>query len=260
MAVDPAQARDALDKGRFRPVFQPLYSLHTGTVVGVEALTRFTGSVHGPGPWFDAARTAGIAVELELATAQRALEAGADVPEHVRLWINFSPDALIDPRTWELLATHPVDTLGIELTEQGPPTGWAALRDRCEHLQRAGVHIAVDDVGGSWASARTLTSVRPDQIKVDPSVTHGLESSGRRVQARRLVTAARRRGATVVAEGVETPAQLGHWTRLGADAVQGFLLAVPSCLEDALTAAPIVGLAQRTSATLAAATPRATAV
>lgn len=260
MVVTPTQVRDVLDRGRFHPEFQPLYSLHTGTIIGVEALTRFTGSAHGPGPWFAAARTAGLAVELELATAKRALEAGADVPEHVRVWVNLSPHALIDPRAWELFATHPVAALGIELTEQGPPTEWAALRDRCQRLQRAGVRIAVDDVGGSWASARTLGRVRPDDVKIDLAVTHDLESSWRRLQARRIVAAARRRGATVVAEGVETPAQLAHWTRLGADAAQGFLLAPPARLEEALTAAPIVGLAQRTVSAAQATAPPAKAV
>lgn len=242
MPIEPDQIRRALTEGDFSTVFQPIYSLRSGTVVGLEALTRFPQSPLGPGSWFAAAHQAGLGVELELATARRALEAAAGLPEQVRLWINLSPAALVDKRTPAALASSDAVRLGVEVTEQAPAAGYAQLQDACRALQRAGLRLGVDDVGGTPASVRNLWALRPDEVKIDLSLTASLEQNRRgRARARRTVATAHRQGAAVVAEGVETPWQLRCWDALGADAVQGFLLAVPAPLPEALSSGPIVG-------------------
>lgn len=237
--------RETIERERFHTVFQPIYSLHTGAVVGLEALTRVTGSAVGPATWFAAAHAVGLGVDLELAAARRALLSATEAPPGVRVWINLCVDALADPRVEDALTAHPVPALGVEITDRvTAPAALDGLRAHAATLQRGGVHIAVDDLTSATDAAAMLAALGPDQVKVDLSVTRALEGRRRsRRHARRLLAAAHRRGAAVVAEGVETPAQLERWARLGADAAQGFLLAHPAPFGDALAAAGVVGLA-----------------
>ena len=239
--TDAALVRQALEQGAYRTVFQPVYSLATGKVTGVEALTRFTlGTVDSPAWWFEEAHAAALGVELELATLQRAFDTAVELPEEVSLSVNVSPAAMLDPRTIIALTRRQVHDLVVEITEQAPLHGHPQLRQAREKLRGMGIRVAVDDVVATRASVRHLLRLRPDEAKADLSLTAKLESDRRsRFLARNLVRIAHRKGAHVVAEGIETPSQLETWRRLGADAVQGFLLATPAPLEQALEATEI---------------------
>lgn len=235
---DAALVRRILDQGSYRTVFQPVYSLATGRMTGIEALTRFTlGSLDSPAWWFSQAHAADLGVELELATLRCALETAVDLPDGLSLSVNVSPAALLDTRTVVALTRRQVPDLVVEITEQAPLHGHPQLLQAREKLRNLGLRVAVDDVVATRASIRHLLQLRPDEAKADLSLTAQLESDWRRrVLARNLVRLAHRKGARVVAEGVESPAQLAIWRQLGADAVQGFLLATPAPLEQALEA------------------------
>jgi EAL domain-containing protein (putative c-di-GMP-specific phosphodiesterase class I) len=236
--ADTALVRRILDQGAYRTVFQPIYSLATGRVVAVEALTRFTlGSLDSPAWWFSQAHAAELGVELELATLRCALETAGELPEGVSLSVNVSPAALLDGRTLITLTRRHARDLVVEITEQAPLHGHPQLLQQREKLRGMGIGVAIDDVVATRASVRHLFRLRPDEAKADLSLTAALDQDWRRrLLARNLVRIAHRKGAQVVAEGIETPAQLEAWRRLGADAVQGFLLATPSPLDQALQA------------------------
>lgn len=243
MVLESADVRAALDGRCFHTVFQPIYSLRTGRVAGLEALTRFTQQPHvGPGEWFRVAHGAGLGVELELATLRCALETAAAtaLPTEVGLWGNLSPAALVEPATLELLAERPTGPLVIEVTEQSSADGYAQLLEQLDGVRGLGVGVAVDDVGRKRVSYRNLRRLRPNHIKADLAITATLDGPRpRRWVAGSLARVARRHGAGLVAEGVETPAQLRAWQRFGADLAQGFFLAAPSPLDEALQAPPI---------------------
>ena len=231
-----------IDEGRFRTVFQPIYGLETRRVTAVEALTRFAGQGRpaSPAHRFAQARALGLDVELELATLRRALASATRLPAGVSLSVNLSPRALLDVRAVLLLTRRQVGDLTVEITEQATASGYPDLLRVRGQLRDMGIRVAIDDVGVSVASVRHVGWLAPDVVKADLSLTHGLAARRScRLLARYLLLAARRAGASVVAEGVETPAQLQAWRRLGADAVQGFLLAAPGPLEDALAASPL---------------------
>lgn len=243
MPIEPDQIRRVIDEHDFSMVFQPIYSLARGTVIGLEALTRFTTTSLGPAPWFAAAHAAGLGVELELATARHALAEGNRLPARMCLWVNLSLSAMLDPRVHEMLVSDRPSALGVEITGQDLPAGDdadAQRHDACRCLQREGVRLSLDAAAYRRATRSKVARLSPDQVKADLTVTETLETSRHnRWQARRIAVASHRRGATLVAEGVETPAQLQRWARLGADAVQGFLLAPPAALSEALASAPI---------------------
>jgi EAL domain-containing protein (putative c-di-GMP-specific phosphodiesterase class I) len=237
---EDADIRELLASRAFHTVFQPIYSLRSGRVMAVEALTRFTGDHGSPAALFTEAHAAGLGVDLELATLRRALDTVTALPAGVSLSVNLSPAALLDTRALLMLTQRQVAAVTVEVTEQATASGYPDLLRFRNQLREMGVRVAIDDVGVSVASVRHLGWLRPDQVKADISLTRMLETDWRRrALARYLLRSAHRRGATVVAEGVETPRQLATWRRLGVDGVQGFLLATPMALGDALDAAPL---------------------
>lgn len=238
---DAALVGRILDEGAYRTVFQPIYSMATGRVASVEALTRFTlGSLDSPAWWFKHAHAVELGVELELATLRCALETARDLPTGVAVSVNVSPAALLDPRTIVALTRRHVGDVVVEITEQAPLHGHPQLLEAREKLRNMGLRVAIDDVVATRASVRHLLRLKPDEAKADLSLTAQLEQDWRRrLLARNLVRIAHAKGAHVVAEGIETPGQLAIWRRLGADAAQGFLLATPAPLEHALEASTI---------------------
>jgi EAL domain-containing protein (putative c-di-GMP-specific phosphodiesterase class I) len=125
--------------------------------------------------------------------------------------------------------------LVLELTEHTAVEDYAKLMTRLDHLRRRGVRIAVDDVGAGYANFRHVLRVRPDIIKLDVSLTTEIDRDPScRALAAGLVAVATELRATVVAEGIETVDQLECLVALGVEHGQGYYLARPGRLEDAV--------------------------
>jgi EAL domain-containing protein (putative c-di-GMP-specific phosphodiesterase class I) len=98
------------------------------------------------------------------------------------------------------------------------------------------MRIAVDDAGAGYASLRHVLELRPDFIKVDRSLIHGIaDDHARRVAVSAFLSLALDIGSLVIGEGVERPVDLAVVRELGLHAVQGFLLAQPTSSPDALS-------------------------
>lgn len=216
--LDAERIRQAIDEQRFSTLFEPTYSLQTGRVVGLEARTCVTRSSFGLESWIAAAQTAGLALELELAATRHALGSVSGLDGLLWLGIQLSPATMTDPRAAELLARYSSPTLGAD-------GGGIAVH-------HPAIRLATD--------LDTRPGPPSNQVTIGPAFTRDLATSRRRrLRARRIITTAHRRGLRVVAEGIETPAQLRRWGQLGADAVRGLLLAAPSPLSTALAAGSI---------------------
>ena len=95
-------------------------------------------------------------------------------------------------------------------------------------LRRRGAQLAVDDMGAGYAGLRQVTAVHPDYLKLDRSLIASIdEDPDRAALVRAMVDYAERVGARLVAEGVETQAELRTCISLGVHLVQGYLLARP---------------------------------
>ena len=217
-----------LDQGAFHPIFQPVYSLHTGELMSVEALTRFHPEPYcSPDQWFDAAHLVGRGADLELAAIQAAIDASQSMPDTVSLSINASPATLGDPRLHHLVQAT-TRSLIIELTEHAVISDYHLLDEPLGHLREAGVLIAVDDAGAGFASLHHIVELAPDIIKLDISLTQNVTASPtRRALGRALIDFVHRTGAMLIVEGIETEDDLEAWIALGADAVQGYLVGRP---------------------------------
>jgi diguanylate cyclase (GGDEF)-like protein len=229
-----------------RPVYQPLYDLRTGRVLGYEGLVRVApgGGFDGPSSLFVAAEATGRTVELDLAALEAVMVGARLLDETQYLSVNLSP------RTLETESFNPFEILQlarragfdptrlvVELTEREAVEDLGRLRDALGALRRHGVRIAADDVGAGNAGLRLLSEVTFDIIKVDLSLVRaGTAHESAESVLRALRDLAGRQGQRILAEGVETVDQLAAIMGLGFDSAQGYLLGRPA---PGLDAAPI---------------------
>jgi diguanylate cyclase (GGDEF)-like protein len=226
-------------------VYQPLYSMRTGEVLGYEGLVRLLpdSGFENVSALFVAAESTGHTVELDLASLETVLAGARTLDERQYLSINLSPRSLeaeaFSP--FEVLAMargngiHP-ERIVVELTEREDVEDMDRLRAALASLRRHGVRIAADDVGAGNAGLRLLTEVEFDILKIDLSlVRSGTANESSDAVLRALRDLAARRGQTILAEGVETPEQLEAVMTLGFDAAQGYLLRKPAPGLDAVS-------------------------
>ncbi len=228
-----ARIRGILGGRRLRSVLQPIFDVATGQVEGFEALARFPPDGNRtPDMWFRDAREAGLGVELEVEAVRSALGHLPRLPPEAFLSVNASPDAATSEALTDLLmpAAH---RIVVEITEHAPVEDYAGLEEALRGLRSAGGRLAIDDAGAGFASLRHIVRLAPDIIKLDISLTSGIDSDRtKRALATALISFAGEIGATVVAEGVETQAELSTLRELGVPRAQGYHLGRPMDADD----------------------------
>jgi EAL domain-containing protein (putative c-di-GMP-specific phosphodiesterase class I) len=221
-----------LQSDALRMVYQPIVDLQTSAVVGVEALARFDCEpARGPDHWFAEASEAGLGIELELAAVNAAIAAIDQLPSGVWLSVNVSPATAMSSGLVEALSRVAGTRIVLELTEHTRVESYPLLVAALDELRHQGVRIAVDDAGAGYAGLQQILGLRPDLIKLDVEVTTGIDADPiRRALAASLVRFGRDTGAVIVAEGVETGAELATLRDLEVSWGQGYHLARPGPL------------------------------
>lgn len=223
-------------KAAFHVRYQPIYRLHDESVAGFECLARFEAEPYrSPDQWFAEAGEVGLAEELEIALARKALEALAELPKDVLLAVNFSPATITTEAFSRLFATLPLERVVLEVTEHAAVANYAELSARLHPFRLRGLRLAVDDAGAGHSSFRHVLDLRPDTIKLDMSLTRNIDRDrGRQALAGALSMFGRAMGSQIVAEGVESEAELDTLRRVGVTKVQGYLTGRPMPLSDAV--------------------------
>jgi EAL domain-containing protein (putative c-di-GMP-specific phosphodiesterase class I) len=197
-------------------------------------------SLSSPGAILDAAERLNRLVELGRVVRSRAIEPVECWPRDASLFVNLHPAELLDP---ELLSPDaPMFSLAhrifLEITERAAIHNILEVRDRVAQLRHAGYRIAVDDLGAGYAGLTSFATLEPDIVKLDMALTQGSDSSALK---RRLIRAMRSvcgdLGILIVAEGIETAAELDTVSELGCDFAQGFFLGRPERVVKAMCAA-----------------------
>jgi EAL domain-containing protein (putative c-di-GMP-specific phosphodiesterase class I) len=224
------QARFARSLASLRLVFQPIVRAADGSVFGHEALVRTDEpSIPHPGALFEAAERLGRVHEVGGVIRDRAAAFLARVPS-LTLFVNLhalelTDDALLSPAA--ALSAH-AQSVVLELTERSSFEHVPNLRARVSLLRRLGFRLAVDDLGAGYAGLTSFAALNPHVVKLDMSLVRGAD---REPVKQRLIgsmaTLCKEFGITVVAEGIETPAERDTVTALGCDLIQGFLIGRP---------------------------------
>ncbi len=211
--------------------FQPIVDLASREAVGFEALARFRSiPLRAPDEWFAEAVALELGAQLELATIGRSLAALPHLPPGAYLSVNCSHRVATSEDLLSLL--KPVATrIVVEITEHEPVEDYDALFGALARLRALGVRIAIDDAGAGYASLRHTLHIAPDIVKVDISLTRDIDKDrGKRAMASALISFADEMGMAIVAEGIETAAELRTLAELGVRYGQGFHLAKPGPL------------------------------
>jgi EAL domain-containing protein (putative c-di-GMP-specific phosphodiesterase class I)/CheY-like chemotaxis protein len=240
---DEEQVDALLAQHRYQIVVQPIVELTDGRPVAVEALTRFSAvPTRTPAEWFEHADRVGRRVPLELALLRAALVQLDQLPPALALAVNASPATVLSGRLGEVLTGAPLPRLVLELTEHDPVTDYTALERALRPWRAAGMRLAVDDAGAGYASFTHVLRLRPELIKLDTALVRDIHiDAPRQALARAIVGYAHDMGVDVVAEGIESAAELRTIAALGARYGQGFHLGRPRPLteqRDRLASAP----------------------
>ncbi len=231
----PGGASDALERliggEGLEMAVQPIVSVPDGAVHAYEALARFRlGSSSNPLHWFALADEFAVRDRLELACLRAGLNLLGDLPDGARLSVNLSGPLLLDPRTSELLRQTPyLDRLILEITENSLLEDTPGVAAEIERLIGEGLNFAVDDMGAGYSGLRQITTVRPTYLKLDRSLISGIDADpdrGALVSA--MLGYVRQTGGHLIAEGVETEAELETLRALGVTLIQGYLLGRPA--------------------------------
>jgi EAL domain-containing protein (putative c-di-GMP-specific phosphodiesterase class I) len=199
-------------------------------VVAFEALARSNEpALPHPGALFDAAHQLDRLAELSRTT--RCLSAGLFAQRRERVFVNLHPNDLLDESLFDRKA--PLSRLAprvvLEITERASLGRIADLRERVVRLRNLGYRIAIDDLGAGYSGLSAFCALQPDTAKIDMSLIRDVDRLPTKQRlVRSLVDACGDLDIELVAEGVETEAELRTLVELGCELFQGFLFARPS--------------------------------
>jgi EAL domain-containing protein (putative c-di-GMP-specific phosphodiesterase class I) len=219
-------------------VYQPIHNLETDRVAGLECLSRFQHVLaRTPDVWFSEAKEVGLGIELELHAIRLALMGLSALPNDVYLAINSSPETISSGALRDALHDIDFDRVVIEITEHDQIADYTSLLSQLKLLRAQGARVAIDDAGAGYSSMKHILNIEPDLIKLDISLTRDIDRDPkRRALASALIAFAHETGSVIVAEGVETEAELKALQALGVHRAQGYFLARPLPLTAAAAA------------------------
>lgn len=239
--------RRAIDNGEIYPMYQPMFSLSTGEIQGLEALTRW---MHPKLGNIAPSRFIGIAEEIGMIDTlgdyileRTCREIGPIVhampDHHISLSVNLSCRQFGQPKLVEnIMSTlertrFPADRLKLEITESIFFEYQAKAIEMLNQIREMGIKIDIDDFGTGYSNLGYLIKLPISTLKIDRSFVDPIDSEGRNTEIVKTVLAlARNLGLRTVAEGIETEHQLRALKDLGCDGGQGFLFAKPMELDD----------------------------
>jgi EAL domain-containing protein (putative c-di-GMP-specific phosphodiesterase class I) len=237
MNMSAEQIRAGLRNGEFVPFFQPVVTLHTGEVAGVEVLARWQHGSLGivpPGAFIATAEQEDLIGELTAMLVGKAFTDAGILPEPQWLAVNISPHLLRDLtlpkriRDAAEAAAFPLNRVVIEITESALVENLEQAQAIARELKAQGCRLALDDFGTGYSSLLHLHSLPFDELKVDRTFVGSMTE---RRESRKIVSAVvglgQSLGLETIAEGVETQEQAEMLLLLGCEMGQGWLFDKP---------------------------------
>jgi EAL domain-containing protein (putative c-di-GMP-specific phosphodiesterase class I) len=230
----------AIREEQFAIHYQPQIDLESGAFIGVEALVRWEHPLRGmvyPDAFIGVAERTGQIDALSwliyrLAGSEFRALCDAFGPLHLSL--NLSACSLQDLETPEKLVAiaqqfgFPASSLVLEITESGLMRELSSALDILTRLRMKGMGLSIDDFGTGYSMMDQLRRVPASELKIDRSfVAHSGTDESALLMVEKTFEIGRRMHLQVVAEGVETAAQLALLRRLGCDTAQGYLFSRP---------------------------------
>ena len=235
--------RRALEREEFRVYYQPIVSVETGLITGFEALARWQHPTRGllsPSEFIPRAEEIGLIIDIDRWVLREAchqmrhwqsrLPAGAPLT----ISVNLSGKHFVRPDTVDYVEMVLQETgldphsLEIEITESVALTDIVTAVFVLAQLREMGIQLTTDDFGTGYSSLSYLHQLPITKLKIDRFFISRMDKSeDDREIVRTIVALAHRLGMDVVAEGVETEAQMAHLKAVECQYKQGFLFSKP---------------------------------
>jgi EAL domain-containing protein (putative c-di-GMP-specific phosphodiesterase class I) len=214
--------------------YQPIFRLWETGIAGFECLSRFPAPPSlRPDVWFADAEEVGLGQKLELCAIELGLRALYRLPEAVDVRVNASPALVMSGALAGAMESYEPRRIVLEVTEHDPVTDYEAFLAMLTPLRRRGMRLAVDDAGAGHATLRHILKLQPEIIKLDISLIRDVDRDKyKSALAAALIRFSLETECEIVAEGVETLAELNHLRGLGAQTGQGNYLGRPVGLDE----------------------------
>lgn len=223
--------------------FQPIVDMSNMRAVGFEVLNRPTAAPEfaNAADLYRFASETNRMAELDRLCRElgiyRFAEATAENEKlrTMQVFLNIHPGVLSAPgyhsqETLDMLQEHGLSPhqIVLEITEQGAIQDYSQFEATMSCFNEKGFHIAIDDFGTGYNSLQSIVYVHPQVIKVDRSIVHNIHERERQQKLVRIILQyAREIGALLLAEGVETEAELRQLKQMGVDLAQGYFFGQP---------------------------------
>jgi len=237
-----ALLQDAIARRDFYPIFQPVFDLSSGSMIGIEALSRGPrgSEIESGETLFSLADRTGMLVPLERICRAHSLEAASTGKFTGKIFLNLSPAAVTDsdflgPSFLDQIAARGLspDNIVLEITERTYVVYEELFREVLARFRQQNFHIAVDDVGTGYSNLASLADIEPDYLKFDTVFVRGIDAHPTKQDLlEALLSFARKMNTKVIAEGIERAEELNTLRSLSVPFGQGFLLARPMPIAD----------------------------
>ncbi len=230
-----SELRKIIKEELVRPFYQPIFFLKPFRLCGFEALMRpFGGTLlSNPEKLFKAALTYGLYCDLEALAWDKALANRPPYLSQGKLFLNCSPyfvESSLFFKVRSIFEAHNVapQNVVLEITERSAITDFNGFYERLRSYRDCGFSLAVDDVGGGYASLESIAQIKPSIVKIDNHLVADVHQDLiKKSIIKFMVTFCKENKMTTIAEGVEKEEDLATLIELGVDAVQGYLFCRP---------------------------------
>jgi EAL domain-containing protein (putative c-di-GMP-specific phosphodiesterase class I) len=239
-----AELRHALDRDEFVLHYQPTFAAATRTIVGAEALVRWHSrrGIVGPTEFIPIAEQTGLIFELGnwvvLNACMQAMQWQQSGLPPLSVAVNLSARQFLQSNLLDTISDAlrrtglAPDLLALEITESMLMYQHESIAETLSCLSSLGIRIAIDDFGTGYSSLAYLKRFRVQALKIDRSFVRGVpDNADDAAIVTAIMSMAKSLGLRLIAEGVETEAQLQFLQTLGCDTVQGFLLGKPEAAQ-----------------------------
>lgn len=242
--------RKGIQRNEFRLHYQPIISLQTGQIVGLEALLRWYSPEKGvvePGGFIHALDTSGLLHAVDIHSLKKACQDAARwqglYPQNppIYLSVNVTPQLMHNPEVFnildDILKTSGIapGSLRLEITEKGSFGNEEKILAILNKIKQKNIHFSLDDFGTGYSTLSYLLRFPIDALKIDQSFTKMIDTnpeSYQIIEAIRALTIHMKMN--IIAEGVENEEQLSLLRKLNCDYAQGFLFSKGLDLENAI--------------------------
>ncbi len=232
--------RHAVARDELRLVYQPQQEIQSAKVVGFECLLRWKHPTQGeisPAVFIPIAEETGAILQIGDWVLKTACREAASWTQPLKIAVNVSAVQLYNAKFFQELHQILLETglsphrLEIEITETALVRDFNRALSMLRQIKALGIHIAMDDFGTGYSSLSNLRAFPFDRIKIDGSFVKSVNSNGQAAAIVRAVLGlGRGLGLPVLAEGVETDAELQFLQDERCDEVQGYLLGRPAAI------------------------------